>query len=259
MEKRTAEQERKEKRMLKVRGLSKTYEGNQVLEQIDLEIGKGEFVVVMGQSGCGKSTLLYCISGMDSPTSGQVVFDGKELAGLSEREMESLRLKRMGFIFQKTNFLKNLSIMDNIVFPAFQNAERGRREIVQEAEALMQRLGIAETAKHDIRSVSGGQLQRAAICRAMINHPAVLFGDEPTGALNSSATREVLDILNRINREGTTVLLVTHDAKVAARADRVIYLEDGRKKAELELGKYEKSMRQEREEELKAWLEGMGF
>lgn len=242
-----------------VKNLCKSFDGNEVLKKIHFQIAAGEFVAVMGQSGCGKSTLLYCISGMDRPTSGEIRFDGREMLTLSEKETEKLRLKQMGFIFQKPHFLKNLSIADNIVFPAFQLGRQSRGEIVQEAERLMGRLGILALADHDIRQVSGGQLQRAAICRAMINHPDILFGDEPTGALNSSATKEVMDILGQINRDGITVLLVTHDAKVAARADRVIYLEDGEIKSDLKLGKYREDSRFRREQLMKDWLETMKF
>ncbi len=245
--------------MIRVSGLCKKYGDIDILKDIDFHIGKGEFTVIMGQSGCGKSTLLYCVSGMDQPTAGEVYFEGQKLSAFSEKEMERLRLERMGFIFQKANFLKNLSIEDNIVFPAFQAGEISRGEIVKEAETLMEQMGIRQIADHDIRKVSGGQLQRAAICRAMINHPAILLGDEPTGALNSSATKEVMDILNEINSRGTTVLLVTHDAKVAARADRVIYLEDGRVKENLELGRFVKEDMAKREDSLKIWLEKMGF
>lgn len=245
--------------MIRVSGLCKKYGDIDILKDIDFHIGKGEFTAIMGQSGCGKSTLLYCVSGMDQPTAGEVYFEGQKLSAFSEKEMERLRLERMGFIFQKANFLKNLSIEDNIVFPAFQAGEISRGEIVKEAETLMEQMGIRQIADHDIRKVSGGQLQRAAICRAMINHPAILLGDEPTGALNSSATKEVMDILNEINSRGTTVLLVTHDAKVAARADRVIYLEDGRVKENLELGRFVKEDMAKREDSLKIWLEKMGF
>ena len=245
--------------MIRVSGLCKKYGDNDILKDIDFHIGKGEFTAIMGQSGCGKSTLLYCVSGMDQPTAGEVYFEGQKLSAFSEKEMERLRLERMGFIFQKANFLKNLSIEDNIVFPAFQAGEISRGEIVKEAETLMEQMGIRQIADHDIHKVSGGQLQRAAICRAMINHPAILLGDEPTGALNSSATKEVMDILNEINSRGTTVLLVTHDAKVAARADRVIYLEDGRVKENLELGRFVKEDMAKREDSLKIWLEKMGF
>lgn len=245
--------------MIRVSGLCKKYGDIDILKDIDFHIGKGEFTAIMGQSGCGKSTLLYCVSGMNQPTAGEVYFEERKLSAFSEKEMERLRLERMGFIFQKANFLKNLSIEDNIVFPAFQAGEISRGEIVKEAETLMEQMGIRQIADHDIRKVSGGQLQRAAICRAMINHPAILLGDEPTGALNSSATKEVMDILNEINSRGTTVLLVTHDAKVAARADRVIYLEDGRVKENLELGRFVKEDMAKREDSLKIWLEKMGF
>lgn len=244
---------------LEVKNLCKSFDGDEVLKKIHFQIAAGEFVAVMGQSGCGKSTLLYCISGMDRPTSGEIRFDGQEMLTLSHKEREKLRLGRMGFIFQKANFLKNLSIADNIVFPAFQLGRQSREEIVKEAEGLMGRLGILAVADHDIRKVSGGQLQRAAICRAMINHPEILFGDEPTGALNSSATKEVMDILGQINRDGTTVLLVTHDAKVAARADRVIYLEDGKIKDDFSLGKYNESSRWQREQTMTEWLGAMKF
>ncbi|MGN0488082.1 MAG: ABC transporter ATP-binding protein [Ruminococcus sp.] len=237
---------------IEVKGLCKSFEGNNVLKDISFQIESGEFVAVMGQSGCGKSTLLYSVSGMDRPTEGQIRFDNRELSALSEKEMEKLRLEHMGFIFQKPNFIKNLSIADNIVFPAFQLGKRSRKEIVYDAEALMKKMGIISVADHDIRKVSGGQLQRAAICRAMINNPDILFGDEPTGALDSSSTKDVMDILEQINWGGTTILLVTHDAKVASRADRIIYLEDGKIKDEL---------RQKRgsESNIKEWLAKMGF
>lgn len=244
---------------LEVNNLCKCFGGNDVLKNIRFQIPAGEFVAVMGQSGCGKSTLLYCISGMDRPTSGEIRFDGREMLTLSDQEMEKLRLRHMGFIFQKANFLKNLSVADNIVFPAFQLGQQSRDNIVEEAEHLMEKLGILSVADHDIRQVSGGQLQRAAICRAMINHPDILFGDEPTGALNSSNTKEVMDIIGQINQAGTTVLLVTHDAKVAARADRIVYLEDGQIKDTLELGRYTETALSLREQRMKQWLEKMKF
>lgn len=244
---------------LEVNNLCKCLGGNDVLKNIRFQIAAGEFVAVMGQSGCGKSTLLYCISGMDRPTSGEIRFDGREMLTLSDQEMEKLRLRHMGFIFQKANFLKNLSVADNIVFPAFQLGQQSRDNIVEEAEHLMEKLGILSVADHDIRQVSGGQLQRAAICRAMINHPDILFGDEPTGALNSSTTKEVMDIIGQINQAGTTVLLVTHDAKVAARADRIVYLEDGQIKDTLELGRYTETALSLREQRMKQWLEKMKF
>ena len=245
--------------ILETKGLCKNYCANKILSDIDLQINTGEFVAVMGQSGGGKSTLLYCISGMDTPSSGRVCFDGVDMVDLSGKQMQELRLKRMGFVFQKPSFLKNLSIIDNIVYPAFQLGEADRSEIVKEALALMEELGISSIAEHDIYKVSGGQLQRAAICRAMINHPDILFGDELTGALNSSTTREVSGIIDNINRKGTTVLLVTHDANVAVHADKVIYLEDGRIMDTLNLGKYDESSAGTRDAKMKDWLKKMKF
>lgn len=242
-----------------IRNLCKSFSESQVLKDVSFEIADGEFVAIMGQSGCGKSTLLYCVSGMERPSSGEIIFEGQKIHELSDKEMEKQRLQHMGFIFQKPNFLKNLSVADNIVFPAFQLGKRSRDEIREEAEEMMKQLGIFSVADHDIRQVSGGQLQRAAICRAMINHPEILFGDEPTGALNFGATQEVMDIVSKINHKGTSILFVTHDAKVAARAERIIYLEDGQIKDELRLGKYKDSGQSGREQEMQKWLEMMKF
>jgi len=245
--------------MLETKGLGKNYGSNNILSNVDLKIEKGEFVAVMGQSGCGKSTLLYCISGMDKQTAGKICFDGVDMSELTNKQMQELRLQRMGFVFQKTSFLKNLSIIDNIVYPAFQLGEVCRSEIVKEALALMEEMGISSIAEYDIHKVSGGQLQRAAICRAMINHPDILFGDELTGALNSSTTKEVLSIIDNINKKGTTILLVTHDANVAVHADKIIYLEDGRIMDTLNLGKYDKNDSEAREIRMKNWLKEMKF
>ena len=245
--------------ILETKGLCKDYGANHILTDVDFQINSGEFVAIMGQSGGGKSTFLYCVSGMDHPTSGKICFDEVDMADLSDKQMQELRLQRMGFVFQKPSFLKNLSIIDNIVYPAFQLGEVNRSEIVEEALALMQEMGISSVAEHDIYKVSGGQLQRAAICRAMINHPDILFGDELTGALNSSTTREVSGIIDNINRKGTTVLLVTHDANVAVHADKVIYLEDGKIMDTLNLGKYDEGSAGARDAEMKSWLKKMGF
>ena len=245
--------------ILETKGLCKDYGGNNILSDVDFQIDIGEFIAIMGQSGCGKSTFLYCVSGMDHPSSGKIYFDGVDMADLSSKQMQELRLKRMGFVFQKPNFLKNLSIIDNIIYPAFQLGEANRDEIVKKAMALMEELGISSVADHDIYKVSGGQLQRAAICRAMINHPDILFGDELTGALNSSTTKEVSGIIDHINKKGTTVLLVTHDANVAVHADKVIYLQDGRIMDILHLGKYDEKNAGARDAKMKDWLKKMGF
>lgn len=246
-------------RIIETKGLCKSYGSNSVLSDVDLRIDNGEFIAIMGQSGCGKSTLLYCISGMDKPSAGKIYFDGVDMTDVTNKQMQELRLERMGFVFQKTSFLKNLSIIDNIVYPAFQLGKVNRSEIIKESLSLMEEMRISSIAENDIHKVSGGQLQRAAICRAMINHPDILFGDELTGALNSSTTREVLSIIDNINKKGTTVLLVTHDANVAVHADKVIYLEDGRIMDTLNLGKYDRSNSEVRDTEMKNWLKRMNF
>lgn len=199
----------------------------EILKDVDLTINEGEFVAVMGPSGCGKSTLLYNISGMDLPTGGEVFIDGTSLTGMNDKELSTLRLAKLGFIFQQYNLLKNLSILDNILLPALQLNKGNRQQIVEQGTALMAKFGISDIRDKAVSQVSGGQLQRAAICRSVINNPKILFGDEPTGSLNSQATENVLDIFQRINEEGTTIVLVTHDVRVAARAQRVLLMKDG--------------------------------
>jgi len=247
------------KTILQAEGLCKEFDGTEVLRGIDIIIKKGEFVAVMGQSGSGKSTLLYNISGMDRATKGEICFDGEDISGLSDEKMSGLRLRRMGFIFQQSYLLRTLSIRDNIVLPGFKAKKESREQVNTYANELMKRTGIDHIADHDIKKVSGGQLQRAAICRALINHPDILFEDEPTGALNSSATKEIMDIMNEVNVRGTAVMLVTHDAKVAARAERVIFLTDGKITDEIALGKFEDKDLLVRENKMTRWLEKQGF
>ncbi len=247
--------------ILDVQYLCKTFDDTRVLNDINFKVNEGEFIAIMGQSGSGKSTLLYNISGMDSPTSGNVWLRDKEISKLKDTRMSEIRLKQMGFIFQHAYLLKNLSIRDNIVLPGFKLGKLSREQVNQNADALMIKTGIRNVADHDIKRVSGGQLQRAAICRALINQPDILFGDEPTGSLNSSTTNEVMDIINAVNADGTTVIIVTHDAKVAARAGRVIFLADGNIHEELIMGKYDRDEKKKlaREKKLFEWLEKQGF
>ncbi len=247
--------------ILKVQDLCKSFGETRVLNNVNFEVEKGEFIAIMGQSGSGKSTLLYSISGMDRPTSGNILLFGNDIAKLNDEKISEVRLKQMGFIFQHSYLLKNLSIKDNIVLPGFKLNKLSREGVNQNVDALLAKTGIENVAGHDIKKVSGGQLQRAAICRALINQPDILFGDEPTGALNSSTSREILDIINRVNNEGTTVILVTHDVKVAARADRIIFLLDGNIHDKLTLGKYDgdKENTYLREKTLYEWLETKGF
>lgn len=219
--------------LIRARGLCKSYNSGAavrepVLDHIDLDIPRGEFLSIMGASGSGKSTLLNVLSGMDMPTSGSAAFLGVDYRKQSDKELSRLRLEKMGFIFQQIYLLKNLSLLDNILLPAYQAGTGSKREIMARGRSLMESMGIWQLKDREVWEVSGGQLQRAGICRALVNRPQVIFADEPTGALNSRAAAEIMDILCRVNREGTTVLLVTHDPRVAARTERILCLRDGR-------------------------------
>lgn len=249
---------------LESRELRKTYYSSEppteVLRGIDLSVRAGEFLVVMGASGSGKSTLLYSMSGMDRPTSGNVTLEGRELTSLGDAEMSRVRLTRMGFVFQQPHFLGNLDVRDNILLPALKAAPRqGRGAAVARVDALMERFGITHVRSHGITQVSGGQLQRASICRALAGEPSVLFADEPTGALNSSMSAEVMDALTDVHRGGTTIVMVTHDPRVAVRGDRVVYLRDGVVVDTQEIGTWQPGTAQRREDDLLAWLRDLGF
>lgn len=254
------------KQVLEVKDLCKTYvvnkRQNNVLKNVNFTVQEGEMVAVMGPSGSGKSTLLYTVSGMDNLTSGEVHFMEKDIHRLNARELANLRLEEMGFIFQQMYMLKNLTVFDNVLLPACQSRKwKGKRKsAVRQGQDLMHKLGIAEIAENDVNEVSGGQMQRACICRSLINQPGMIFADEPTGALNRSASDEVMMELNKINREGTTIMLVTHDVKVAAKCSRVMYIVDGNIKGEYNLDKMEnESLLKERERTLNNWLMEMGW
>ena len=250
--------------ILEVKDLCKTYivnkRQNNVLKNVNFTIGEGEMVAVMGPSGSGKSTLLYAVSGMDSLTAGEVNFCGRNIAGMGERELADLRLDEMGFIFQQMYMLKNLTILDNIILPATQSKKQRepRRETARRGQDFMRRLGIIDIADNDINEVSGGQLQRACICRSMMNNPKMIFADEPTGALNRASSDEVMEELVKLNSEGTTIMLVTHDVKVAAKCTRVMYIVDGNIKGEYDLSNASTQMR-DRERALNNWLLELGW
>ncbi len=208
------------------------------LNEVNVEITKGEFVAVMGPSGSGKSTLLFALSGMDDITGGSVKFDDMELSKLRENTLADVRRRKMGFVFQQPTMLKNLNILDNIILPAEYKGKKDSRKLTQKAKELMKKTGITGLENRDTTEVSGGQLQRAGICRALMNDPEILFADEPTGALNSRSAEEIMELLVDINKEGTAILLVTHDSKVAARADRILFTKDGNIVSELSLQKF---------------------
>ena len=251
--------------ILEVKDLCKTYivnkRQNNVLKNVNFNVAEGEMVAIMGPSGSGKSTLLYAVSGMDSVSAGEVKFCEKNIAKLSEKELADLRLDEMGFIFQQMYMLKNLTVLDNIILPAVQSDKNTetRKETVERAKELMRKLGIIDIADNDINEVSGGQLQRACICRSMINKPKVLFADEPTGALNRTSSNEVMEELVKINKEGTTIMMVTHDVKVAAKCSRVLYIVDGNIKGEYISPKDVETKEKVRERLLNSWLLELGW
>lgn len=228
---------------LNISNLCKTYivnkKQNNVLRNVNYSVEEGEMIAIMGPSGSGKSTLLYTVSGMDDVTSGKVEFFGRDIAGLKANDLSDIRLKEMGFVFQQMHMVKNLSILDNILLPAYQAKQENRKTINERAYALLKKLDIEEIADCDVNEVSGGQLQRACICRSLINNPKIIFADEPTGALNRTSSEEVMREFNRINAEGVTIMMVTHDVKVAAKCSRVIYIVDGNINGEFHLGRLE--------------------
>lgn len=251
--------------IIETKDLCKTYvinkRQNHVLRNVSFSIEEGEMVAVMGPSGSGKSTLLYTVSGMDRATAGTVLFEGKDLMSLNGNELAALRLNEMGFIFQQMYMMKNLTILDNIVLPAIQSkkSRETRQEKMKRGEALMRKLGISEVADNDINEVSGGQLQRACICRSLINRPKILFADEPTGALNRTSSNEVMEELVKMNREGTAIMMVTHDAKVAARCSRILYIVDGNIQGEYVNSDRDTRPEREIERNLNNWLLELGW
>ena len=249
--------------ILEVKDLCKTYivnkRQNNVLRNISFTVNEGEMIAVMGPSGSGKSTLLYTVSGMDKMTAGDVFFCGRNMSELSENELAKMRLDDMGFIFQQMYMMKNLSVLDNIILPVAKSdkIQESRKSTVQRGQDLMRKLGIIEIMDNDINEVSGGQLQRACICRSIINNPRMMFADEPTGALNRTSSEEVMNELTKLNNDGTTIMLVTHDAKVAAKCIRVLFLVDGNIKGEYNINR-ERTLR-DRQRDLNNWLLEMGW
>lgn len=206
-----------------------------VLDNVSMEMKKGEFVAVMGASGSGKSTLLYALSGMDTIDTGEVQFGGESLSQLSDIALSDLRRRKMGFVFQQPTLLKNLNMIDNIMLPQMRDNPKKSGQLAIKAKELMKQVGIDGLEQRSITEVSGGQLQRAGICRALMNQPDILFADEPTGALNSKSSDEIIMLFSEIHKKGTAILLVTHDARVAAKAQRVLFMQDGKMVSEIVL------------------------
>jgi len=217
--------------VVKTKDLRKNYEAEgapvRALRGVDVEIKEGEFVAVMGPSGCGKSTLLNLIAGLDTPTDGDISVADETLVGKDENQLAKMRRKHIGIVFQFFNLLEGMSVLENVTLPAV-IAGMPRKQAETRARDLLDLLGLADKAKNAPGVLSGGQRQRLAIARALANSPTLVLADEPTGALDSAGGVEVMELFRRLHADGQTILLVTHDEKVAAHADRIVKMRDGK-------------------------------
>ena len=228
--------------VIKTQGLCKSFilgkTGLHVLKNLDIEIYEGDFTVIMGSSGSGKSTLLYALSSMDSLTGGNVEVLGRDISAMRPKELESLRRQEIAFVFQSINLLPDLTAFENVAYCGY-NGGDAKKAVNTRTQKLMERFGLWDDHKKYPSEMSGGQQQRVAIARALINDAKIVFADEPTGALNSSMGEQVLDTLTGLNNDGQSIVMVTHDMKAACRANRLLYLKDGRIVGDLTLGRYE--------------------
>ncbi len=247
--------------ILSAKGLSKSFAHNggqvHVLTHVDLDLYEGDFTVIMGASGSGKSTLLYSLSGMDRATAGSVTYSGEDIVTMKENRLAKLRHTDFGFIFQQMHLVSNLTMFENVAVSGYLNKNKTAAEVRERADELLEQMGISHIKTHLPSQVSGGEQQRCAIARAVINNPKLLFADEPTGALNRKNTKEVLNLLTKLNQSGQSILMVTHDMKAALRAGRLLYIADGNIIGELSLPPYNPDDEKSREAQVNAWLNSM--
>jgi len=251
-----------EKTLIKTEKLCKTFSNNgvmqHILKNIDLEIYDGDFTVIMGPSGAGKSTLLYALSGMDTPTLGDIYFNGQNITKLNQDKLALFRRKNCGFVFQQIYLVDSMSIMDNILSSGLLT-KKNKKDVVSKAYDLLNKVDINKNmSKKFPTQISGGEAQRVGIARALINNPDVLFADEPTGALNSKTGKDVLDLFTEFNELGQSIVMVTHDINSARRGNRIIYIKDGEIAGECNLGKYGKDD-EKRHKVLSDFLVRMGW
>ena len=230
-----------------------------VIKNLDLEIREKDFTIIMGASGSGKSTLLYALSGMDTPTLGSVFFGDTDISKFSNDQLAIFRRENCGFVFQSIYLLENMTVFDNVMTGALA-LQKNSPGLVKKAEGLLKKVGITENLWNKYpNQLSGGECQRVGIVRAIINDPKILFADEPTGALNSASSRDVLDIFTGINKNGQSIVMVTHDLKTAMRGNRIIYLRDGDVMGEHEMPQYGTDDVKKRQESLQTFLDEMGW
>jgi len=250
-------------KLLQTKDLCKSFSAGgvqqHVLVNLNISINEGEFVVVMGSSGSGKSTLLYALSGMDKINIGDIMYGDEKIDAYSNDELAMFRRKNCGFVFQDYFLNDNMSLLDNVLVSVFA-PRREKKAYVEKARKLLVDIGIEESLFHKFPTqLSGGESQRVGFVRAIINDPSILFADEPTGALNSKAAEDMLNLFNEYNQKGNAVILVTHDIRTAIRGSRILYLKDGEVLNELELGEYSKVEQANRISQLTAFLEQMGW
>lgn len=250
------------KTLLTVKDLCKTFSNESVqqhvLKNLNMYIYQGDFTVIMGNSGSGKSTLLYALSGMDRPTLGRIQYGEEEIAKYSNDKLAVFRRKHCGFVFQQNYLNDTMSVLDNIMISGLL-VSKDKKRIAKRAKELLLKVGLKEDIFYKFPvQLSGGEQQRVAVVRGVINQPEILFADEPTGALNSQNTENVLNIFTELNEAGQSIVMVTHDMKSARRANRILYLSDGVITGELKLGKYVTGDK-ERHEKLRAFLGEMGW
>lgn len=247
--------------LLSAKHIRKSFDEKQpaILNDLSLDIHEGDFTVVMGPSGAGKSTLLYALSGMDEISDGQVFFRDQEISRMSEKALSKLRAMDFGFVFQQANLVSNLTLLENVVVPGYLHPQRSAEETRKRAVMLFEQMNVGDARNRYPAEVSGGEAQRAAVARAVINEPGLLFADEPTGALNRGNTEEVLELLTMLNQAGQSILMVTHDTHAAVRGNRLLYLEDGRIIGEKIMPAYTDGSGKAREAEINDWLHDLSW
>ncbi len=244
--------------ILKTKDLCKSFAHNggqlHIISNVDMQLYEGDFTVIMGASGSGKSTLLYALSGMDCATSGSVMYGDTDITGLNEKKLAELRHSDFGFVFQQMHLVSNLTIFENVAVAGYLNKTVSAKQTDERVSELLEKMNISHIKSHLPSQVSGGEQQRCAIARAVVNKPKLIFADEPTGALNRKNSQDVLDLLTELNKEGQSILMVTHDLRAAARADRILYLSDGKILGDLNMPPYVPQEIKSRETQINAWL-----